>query len=166
MTTPNGHEEPDLGNSSEQATSTVLALDGWGPVVPEAGANGANAANGVEPEAPAAQPEPPVIEEPVAMPRSADWRQTLNRTLPRSAPQLPLDSQLLRVLASAAAMTLALFVAVSLGRRLRAFEAAAPAPAAAPVSVRRRLALAIDPSLTPAPKRRGILAEWSSLLDF
>ena len=54
MSTPNGHTPADPNGAAKQATSTVLALDGWGPVVPDTLTNGAN---GSEPEV-AVAPEP------------------------------------------------------------------------------------------------------------
>ncbi|MCY3568616.1 MAG: hypothetical protein OXH38_08305 [Chloroflexi bacterium] len=166
MTTPNGHEAADLGSGSEQASSTVLALDGWGPVVAEPAANGANGANGVEPDS-MAQLEPQPVAESVAADdsRRDAWRERMERTLSGSIPVPPVDSQLLRILASAAAMSIAVFVVFSLGRRLTTLDLAASASFADAAGLRRRLALAIDPSLAPAPKRTGRLTILSRLIE-
>jgi len=164
MTTPNGHEAPNVGAGSEQASSTVLALDGWGPVVAEPAANGANGANGVEPDSLAHIES---VAESVADDdnlRDA-WRERMARTLPGSIPVPPVDSQLLRILASAAAMSIAVFVVFSLGRRLTTLDLAGSASFADAAGLRRRLALAIDPSLTPAPARAGRLAFLTRLLE-
>ena len=108
MTTPNGHEEPDIGAESEQVTSTVLALDGWGPVVPEPATNGTN---GVEADtAVRDEPEAVVEVEPEDDLHRDAWRERLQQSL-HGSPSLPsVDSQLLRILASAAAMSIAVFV--------------------------------------------------------
>lgn len=166
MTTPNGHEAPDLGAGSEQASSTVLALDGWGPVVAEPAANGANGANGIEPDS-LTHLEPESVAESVADDdkRRDAWRERLARTLPGSIPVPPADSQLLRILASAAAMSIAVFVVFSLGRRVTTLDLAASASFADAAGLRRRLALAIDPSLTPAPARTGRLSILTRLLE-
>lgn len=163
MTTPNGHEAPDLGAASEQANSSVLALDGWGPVVPEPATNGAN---GVDPES-AAYREPEPVAEYVAGDhgRGDKWRERLERSIPGSFTVPPVDSQLLRILASAAAMSIAVLVAVSLGRRLMTLDLSASASFAGSADLRRRLALAIDPSLTPAPARTSRLSILSRLME-
>ena len=68
MTTPNGQHHDDPNGSSQQATSTVLALDGWGPVIAEPSTNGSN---GSEPEVAF---EEPAIEE-AGAPARTDWRE-------------------------------------------------------------------------------------------
>ncbi len=164
MTTPNGHEQPDVGAASEQVTSTVLALDGWGPVVPEPATNGTN---GVEADT-AVRDEPEVVVEvePEDDRHRDAWWERLQQSL-HGSPSLPsVDSQLLRILASAAAMSIAVFVVISLGRRLPTLDISSSTPLASSAGLRRRLALAIDPSLTPAPPRTGRFSILARLLEF
>ena len=152
MNTENGHEALDQNGERRQATSTVLALDGWGPVVPQPVGNGANGAlNGAsEPSAEPSEEQPRAV--------------SLGRRVRNRAQALPtlstlsIDGQMARILASAAAMTFAVLAAASIGGILRARAERDDAPAPTPLSgwarLRRNLALAIDPSLTPAPPRR------------
>ena len=154
MTTPNGQHQIDPNGSSEQATSTVLALDGWGPVIAEPPSNGTN---GSEPEVivePVPQIEAP---EPQRARRErvfADWQERLTR--------LEIDPQLVRILAPALAMALAIVAGLKLGSVYQ--WPSEPAPAPAPPSgvevLRRRIALAIDPSLTPVEPERPIWQRW------
>ena len=154
MTTPNGQHHLDPNGSSQQATSTVLALDGWGPVIAEPPSNGAN---GSEPEAlvePVPQMEAP-------QPQSAR-RQRMIADLQDKFDRFEIDPQLVRILAPALAMALAIFAGLKLGSLYQ--WPSEPAPAPSPPSgvevLRRRIALAIDPSLTPVePRRRGLL-DW------
>ena len=157
MTTPNGHEDHEPNGAGEQATSTVLALDGWGPVTPEPATNGANGAQPeLEPQAEAATP----VEEIVSEPHPAEsFRNRVSASFEemrsRPRPAMQIDGQLLRILASAAAMTVAVLLAIRFGETLR--NSTTPAPRSNPMprtgldDIRRRLALAVDPSLTPKP---------------
>ncbi|MYB22023.1 MAG: hypothetical protein F4066_07980 [Chloroflexi bacterium] len=166
MTTPNGHEATDLEAGGEHASSTVLALDGWGPVVPEPAANGANGSNGVEPDVMGHhEPEPATVSTTDGRDRLDSWRERLERTIPRSVTELPIDSQLVTILASAAAMSIAVFAVILLGRRLMTLDLQASASFADSAGLRRRLALAIDPSLTPAPVRPSRPSILSRLLE-
>ena len=157
MTTPNGHEDHDPNGAGTHATSTVLALDGWGPVMPEPATNGANGAQPeLEPQAEAVPPIEDLVFEP---PQTKSFRNRVSaslaemRSMPRPAVQI--DGQLIRILASAAAMTVAVLLAVRFGDTLR--SSTVPAPQSKPTpgtgldDIRRKLALAVDPSLTPKP---------------
>ena len=152
MTTPNGQHQIDPNGSSEQATSTVLALDGWGPVIAEPPSNGTN---GSEPEViiePVPQIEAP---EPQRARRErviADWQERLTR--------LEIDPQLVRILAPALAMALAIFAGLKLGSVYQWPSEPAPAPPSGVEVLRRRIALAIDPSLTPVEPERPIWQRW------
>ena len=151
MTTPNGQHPEDPNGAATQATSTVLALDGWGPVVPDPIVNGAN---GGEPEAPL-EAEPAVH----AAPR-AEWRESIRAQWTEQLPRPTIDPQIIRILAPAAAMVIAVLVAVRIGTawRVEGDPAIEPEPADQWAVLRRRLALAIDPSLTPVePQRRGLV---------
>ena len=160
MTTSNGQhlQQPlDPERSSRQATSTVLALDGWGPVIAEPTPNGAN---GSEPEA-VATPPPAAAE--IHTPRT-DWRDAVRSGWQREASRPTIDPQLIRILTSAAAMTIAVFLGLQLGgayQRLNV-EAPVPPPVSGSAALRRRIALAIDPSLQqPQPEPMG-LRRWLS----
>lgn len=152
MTTPNGQHPADPNGAAKQATSTVLALDGWGPVVPDPLTNGAN---GSEPEVMVeAEPE---IE---SVPPRAEWRESIRAQWTDQLPRPTIDPQLMRILAPAAAMVIAVIVAIRVGSAWRV--ASVPAPEPEPPDqltvLRRRIALAIDPTLTPVePQRRGLL---------
>ena len=154
MTTPNGQHHLDPNGSTKQATSTVLALDGWGPVIAEATSNGAN---GNEAEA-IAQPAPQLeAPEPQAEPRGrtfADWQGWFTR--------LEVDPQVVRILAPALAMALAIFAGLQLGSLYQWPTAPvhAPSPPSRAEVIRRRVALAIDPSLTPVEPEPRRLLDW------
>ena len=152
MTTPNGQHPADPNGAANQATSTVLALDGWGPVAPDPLANGTN---GSEPEV-IIEAEPDFESDP---PR-ADWRESIRTQWTEQLPRPTIDPQLMRLLAPAAAMVIAVFVAVRVDSAWRV--ASVPAPEPEPPDqwtiLRRRIALAIDPTLTPVePQRRNLL---------
>ena len=152
MSTPNGQHPSDPNGAAKQATSTVLALDGWGPVVPDPLTNGAN---GSEPEV--AVPAEPMIE---TSPPRAEWREPFRAQWTQQLPRATIDPQLMRILAPAAAMVIAVVVAIRVGSTWRV--ASVPAPEPEPPDqwtlLRRRIALAIDPSLTPVePQRRSLL---------
>lgn len=152
MSTPNGQHPADPNGAAKQATSTVLALDGWGPVVPDPVVNGAN---GSEPEV--AVSAEPTIE---STPPRAEWRESFRAQWTRQIPRATLDAQVIRVLAPAVAMVIAVVVAIRVGSAWRV--ASLPAPEPEPPDqwtlLRRRIALAIDPSLTPVePQRRNLL---------
>ncbi len=165
MTTPNGHDDLDPNGTSHQATSTVLALDGWGPVMPEPGGNGTN---GMQAETPTETADQTTVEQPIAPsrpPRSPleQLSSRLEEVWSAPFPTVPVDGQLIRILASAAAMTLAVLLAVNLGKVLQTSASAIPQPT--PLegvdALRRRIALAVDPSLTPAsPPTRRPLPDW------
>ncbi len=155
MSTPNGNHPHDPNGATSQATSTVLALDGWGPVVAEPPSNGAN---GSEPEV--------IVEE--AMPlapvsqRGNDWRQTFRSGLKNRVARPSINARMVRVLVPAVTMTLAIVVALRLGDTWR--QAQVPAPEPAPPSrttiLRRRVALTIDPTLEPIEPQRNRLLSW------
>lgn len=159
MTTPNGQHHDDPNGSSQQATSTVLALDGWGPVVAEPSTNGSN---GSEPEV--------VFEEPAVEPvedRRGDWRERVQSSWrqgswKQSAGRASVDPQLIRLIAPLAAMTIAVIAALKLGDLY--LQARVPEPASAPPSrlsiVRRQIALVVDPSLTPVVGTRPVWERW------
>lgn len=153
MSTPNGQHPADPNGAPKQATSTVLALDGWGPIVPDPIVNGAN---GSEPEA-AAEVESAAN----AAPR-VEWRESIRSQWTGQLPRPTIDPQIIRILAPAAAMVIAVLVAVRVGTAWRVESVPAPQPEPEPPDqwtvLRRKLALAIDPSLTPvAPEQRGLL---------
>ncbi len=153
MSTPNGQHPADPNGAARQATSTVLALDGWGPVVPDPLVNGAN---GSEPEL--AVDAEPVIE---STPPRAEWRESFRTQWAQQLPRATIDPQLLRILVPAAAMVIAVVVAIRAGSAWRI--ASAPAPDPEPPDqwtlVRRRIALIIDPSLTPVESQRRSLRD-------
>lgn len=156
MSTPNGQHPADPNGAAKQATSTVLALDGWGPVLPEPAANGAN---GSEPEA--ALDADPIVE---AAPNAPDWRESLRSRWTGEFQRPTLDPQLVRILAPVAAMAVAVVIAIRVGTVWRttlvpaAPETAQPTPPDRMATIRRQLALAIDPTLTPVePPRRAFL---------
>ena len=154
MTTPNGQHPADPNGAAKQATSTVLALDGWGPVVPDSVSNGAN---GSEPEV-AIEIEP-MIE---SAPPRAEWRESIRMQWTEQLPRPTIDPQLLRILAPAAAMVIAVVVAIRFGSAWRIASVPSPEPEPEPPDqwtlLRRRIALAVDPSLAPIePQRRGLL---------
>lgn len=155
MTTPNGQHPQDPPELGEQSASTVLALDGWGPLIPEP------VTNGVVEEL--VDPESESITEVAEQPKPRwRWEPTWDLSLPRIDMLLPGPS----MLAPAAAIGLTLGVAV--GTLLRWWQqhqvVAAPAPPPPPPSrtatFRRSLALAIDPALAepcPPPSWRELL---------
>ena len=152
MTTPNGQHTADPNGAAIQATSTVLALDGWGPVVPDTPANGAN---GTEPEV--MLETEPMIESPGT--RQESWESIRSRWTGQLR-RPTIDPQLIRILAPAVAMLIAVVVAIRVGSVWRVESAPAPEPATPDqlTALRRKVALAIDPSLTPVePQRRGLL---------
>ena len=154
MTTSNGQHHLDPNGSSQQATSTVLPLDGWGPVIAEATSNGAN---GSEPEV--VVESVPEMQAPQPQPAGrdfefADWQERLTR--------LEIDPQVVRILAPALAMAVAIFAGLKLGGLYQwpSEPTPMPSPPSSAEVLRRRVALAIDPSLTPVePERRGLL-DW------
>ena len=159
MSTPNGNHPHDPNGATSQATSTVLALDGWGPVVAEPPSNGAN---GSEPEV--------IVEEaipvaPVSQPSNDPgnvWRQTFRSRLKNQVARPSINARMVRVLVPAVTMTLAIAVALRLGDTWR--QAQVPAPEPAPPSrttmLRRRVALTIDPTLEPIEPQRNRLLSW------
>lgn len=158
MTTPNGQHHDDPNGSSQQATSTVLALDGWGPVIAEPSTNGSN---GSEPEVAI---EEPTIEEPVLSER-ADWRESVQAGWNQRVAGVIIDPQLIRLLAPLAAMAVAVIAALKLGDLyLQTQQGQVAEPAPAPPSrisaLRRSIALAIDPSLTPVEPKRPVWERW------
>ncbi|MCY4618906.1 MAG: hypothetical protein OXD50_10235 [Chloroflexi bacterium] len=155
MSTPNGNHPHEPNGATSQATSTVLALDGWGPVVAEPPSNGAN---GSEPEV--------IVEEaipvaPVSQPGN-DWRQTFRSGSKNQVARPSINARMVRVLVPAVTMTLAIVVALRLGDTWR--QAQVPAPEPAPPSritmLRRRIALTIDPTLEPIEPQRNRLLSW------
>ena len=151
MVTPNGQHSQDPADANQRPASTVLALDGWGPLLPEP------PANGVADEQPELDAEL-VIE--IAQPANQSWRRepNLDLTLPpastfRFGPTL---------LAPAAAIGLVLGVVVGLALRwwqqsqvVRAEPA--PAPPSRLATLRRSLALSIDPTLAqPCPPQNWL----------
>ena len=158
MTTPNGQHDLEPNGSSSQATSTVLALDGWGPVIVEPSINGAN---GSEPE-PIMEPLTQV-EAPTQLGRvrqmATGWQaQTL---------QLSIDPELIRIVAPVAALAIAIFAGLKLGSTYRwpTEQVAALSPTSSLALLRRRVALAIDPTLTPPkPQRRPVFDRIQSLI--
>lgn len=154
MTTPNGQHELEPNGSSQQATSTVLALDGWGPVIAEPVSNGTN---GTEPEV-IVEAEP---QKEAPQPQSAR-RDRMVADLQSKFARLEIDPQLVRIVAPALAMALAIFAGLKLGSLYQwpNEPTPVPSPPGAVEVLRRRIALAIDPSLTPVePQRRGLL-DW------
>ncbi len=166
MSTPNGQhplEPPEANGVSTPVTSTVLALDGWGPVIaaPDpADVNGGDPALVME--------EPPVLEASAAR---ADWRAALRSNWKREVVRPSIDAQLLRVLAPAATMTLAIIATLKLSETYRrtSLLRLAPSPSSPPSSpsapsrietLRRRAALAIDPSLTPVEPEPPLWERW------
>lgn len=155
MTTPNGQHHDDPNGSSQQATSTVLALDGWGPVIAEPSTNGSN---GSEPEVAF---EEPAIEE-AGAPERTDWRERVQDGWKQRTNGMSIDPQLIRLLAPLAAMAIAVIAALKLSDIYLQAQVAEPTPAPpSRVSVlRRSLALAIDPSLTPVEPQRPVWERW------
>lgn len=154
MTTPNGQHPPDPNGASTQATSTVLALDGWGPVMAEPAPNGAN---GSEPEL-ILEEAPPAYAEPARR----DWFESVRSGWKYQAPRPAFDSQLVRVVAPLAAMTIAVIAALKLGDFYLTSQVPEPAPTPPSriATLRRTIALAIDPSLTPVEPERPIWQRW------
>ncbi|MYE06769.1 MAG: hypothetical protein F4Y04_06050 [Chloroflexi bacterium] len=154
MTTPNGQHHDDPNGSSQQATSTVLALDGWGPVIAEPAANGSNGSD------PAIAFEEPVLE-PISHPRS-DWREQVRSGWERASSGPNLDPQWIRLIAPLVAMAIAVIAALKLGEVYRQSRVAEPAPAppSRVETLRRSIALAIDPSLTPCEPARPVWQRW------
>ena len=154
MTTPNGQHDLEPNGSSTQATSTVLALDGWGPVIAEPASNGTNGS------------EPEVVVEPVPQmeapqPQRAR-RDRVVADLQEKLTRLDVDQQVVRILVPALAMAIAIFAGLKLGSVYQwpSEAAAMPSPPSGAEVLRRRIALAIDPTLTPVePERRGLL-DW------
>ncbi len=146
-------------NGVVQATSTVLALDGWGPVVADPVGNGTHVGR--------ADPS-----DDQALAAQSVWRDRARfrvRTLPSALPPLAIDGQMIRILASAVAMTVAVLVATGVGKTLRArvVREPEPAPLAGLARLRRNVALTIDPSLTPVPtpqhRTAQMLRMWGQL---
>ena len=157
MSTPNGQHPADPNGSAKQATSTVLALDGWGPVLPDPPANGANGS----------EPEPAVDPEPTAQlaPPTADRRESIRSQWTEQLPRPTIDAQWLRILAPAAAMVIAVVVAIRVGSAWRVTNLPQPEPEPPDqwLLLRRRIALVVDPSLTPVePQQRDLrdLIRW------
>ena len=154
MTMSNGQQQPEPNGSSEHATSTVLALDGWGPVVAEPSPNGSN---GIEPEL--ASVEPAI--EPIANPQGdadqrAEVRKHIYSTWQHRTPRTAMFAQAIRFVVPVAALAITTFATLKLavdyrGSLLRQPTIATPSRID---ELRRAVALAIDPSLTPAPPRR------------
>ena len=147
MTTPNGQPASEQPGVEPAAPSTVLALDGWGPIVPTATANGANGH--------ASAPEtPPVDEAPIEV---AGITQRLPAWQGIDLPVAWLDvmnwSPLVRTLAPAVVMTLSALLVLKLGQSLQNGSLTIPNRAIEVGRWRRQLALWIDPSLTPATTR-------------
>ena len=150
MTMSNGQQQPEPNGSSEHATSTVLALDGWGPVVAEPSPNGSN---GVEPELASI--------EPIANPQGdadqrAEVRKHIYSTWQHRTSRTAMFAQAIRFVVPVAALAITTFATLKLavdfrGSLLRQPTIAAPSRID---ELRRAVALAIDPSLTPPPSRR------------
>ena len=155
MTTPNGQHHEDPNGSSQQATSTVLALDGWGPVIAEPSSNGSN---GSEPEAAF---EEPTIEELAASERS-DWRESIQAGWNQRVAGATIDPQLIRLLAPLAAMAVAVIAALKLSDLYLQSQVSEPdpVPPSRASMLRRSLALAIDPSLTPVEPPPPVWERW------
>ena len=155
MTTPNGQHHDDPNGSTQQATSTVLALDGWGPVIAEPSTNGAN---GREPEIDDGEP---ATEERAESPRS-DWPARVQAGWTRESARVRIDPQPLRLIAALAAIAIAVIGAVKLGDvylHMRDSEPL-PAPPTRMSTLRRSFALAIDPSLKPVEPQPPIWERW------
>lgn len=153
VTTSNGQPPTDQEGTSEDASSTVLALDGWGPVLPQPSSNGAN---GHEP-APAATASPEHA--PLSQPRGSQISLQLAPLLTEisHAFQQVVHSPTIRILTPATAMTFAVLFTVKLAESIE--RGGSPnfssAPADSLAKWRRRLALWIDPSLeAPEPAAR------------
>ena len=160
MTTPNGQPASEQPGAESAPPSTVLALDGWGPIVPTATANGANG------HAPAPE-TPPVDEAPIEV---AGIAHRLPAWQGIDLPVAWLDgfdvvnrSPLVRTLAPAVVMTLSALLVLKLGQSIPSGSLTMPSRALEVGHWRRQLALWIDPSLTPATTRDSWLNRvWSS----
>ncbi len=158
MTTPNGQHPQDPNEEAERPASTVLALDGWGPLAPEPSANGVGGE----------EHEPDLSHEPVAHTLELEERRRQRR--PNWDIRVPAIEELrpgAAVLAPATAIGLTLGIAVGAALRWRQRQQAAEPPPPVALSrlatLRRSLALAIDPALAePCPEA----ASWRDrLLD-
>jgi len=158
MTTPNGQHDHEPNGATQQATSTVLALDGWGPMLAEPQTNGAN---GSEPAVAAQEPTLQLNGSSHGSPRR-DWRASVQSGWDRGFAQARIDPTLIRLIAPLAAMTIAVIAALKLGDAY--LEHRAPEPTPAPPSrmstLRRSIALVIDPSLTPPQPQRPVWERW------
>jgi hypothetical protein len=154
MSTPNGQHPLETNGGTSHATSTVLALDGWGPVIAEPAANGSN---GNEPEIVVEAPHAPSSEAP-----RDDRFASVRRNLRFDISHPSIDSSLIRVIAPVAAMTIAVLAALKLGDTyLNSIESAPPPSPPSRVAVlRRSIALSVDPSLTPPQPERPIWQRW------
>ena len=144
MTSSNGQHPQPEPQPGAHATSTVLALDGWGPIQPEVTTNGTHEAESPLPLVDAVPEE--VLDIDVAPP--GETREPL--------PMPSVDRALIEVLAAASALAMAVLATLWLGTRWReSFSLAVePEPVSEPdqiADLRRKIALAIDPSLTPTP---------------
>lgn len=154
MSTPNGQHPPDPNGASKQATSTVLALDGWGPVMAEPAQNGSN---GSEPELLFEDPQQDFAEPP-----RRDWFESVRSSWKYEVPRPAFDSQLVRVVAPLAAMTIAVIAALKLGDLylISHDPEPTPSPPSRMSTLRRTIALAIDPSLMPVEPEQPIWQRW------
>ncbi len=151
MTTTNGHDpleaavQAESESAADRHSSTVLALDGWGAVQP------ASTTNGATPELDY-QPAEPEAELSTATGPRAPTRGSI------------FGPSLVRIGAPLAAMALAVIVAIRFGSQLRE-RLLTPTPTPEPLVgltlIRRQIALAIDPSLTPTPPRRRRWKPWT-----
>jgi len=132
----------------------VLALDGWGPVIAEPVQNGSNGS----------EPELAIGEAPTAVVHRAqtDWRQTIQTSWKRQVAGRRADPQLIRVIIPAAAMLIAVAVTRRLGNAYRASNLIEPDPTPPNrlATLRRSLALSIDPSLTPVEPEPRVWQRW------
>lgn len=163
MTTPNGKQQHDPNGSSQQATSTVLALDGWGPVVVEPIPNGSN---GSEPEIVAAEA---AVESIPASDHS--WRDTMSTGWRPDFSVTTTSPRWTSVVVPAMAIAVATFVTLRFGVSYpNSFTAEVTPLLARPDRIgalRRTIALAIDPTLTPEqPKRHWLLEQLDRLAQF
>ena len=159
MTTPNGQhplDPSDPERSTRQATSTVLALDGWGPMIAEPASNGAN---GSDPEGGIAAPVS--VEPPATRP---DWRHAMRSGWERRREigKPTIDPQLTRLFASASTLMIALYVGLQLGSAYQRHNAPTPQPPppSGIAALRRTIALVIDPSLRQPETEQAGWRRW------
>lgn len=155
MTTPNGQHPQDPPKFGEQTASTVLALDGWGPLISEP------VTNGVVEESVDLEPE--IITDIAERPKPRwQWEPNWDLSLPKIETLRTGPSMLVQ----AAAIGLTLGVAVGALLRWWQQQQVVTPPAPPPplpsriATFRRSLALAIDPALAePCPPPLGWLEQ-------